>query len=112
MDIRVLDSLSDVMVRSAKGLAVSVSMLRRSACSAVSAVVRSASDLASSILLIGQDARVDVVGVDSKLSVSIAMVCSPDVGGFYLEIEPEMIWVYPDIENYNNVYSNTSWIIN
>lgn len=27
----------------------------------------------------------------------------------YLEIEPEIIWVYPDWSAYNDVYSNTTW---
>lgn len=27
----------------------------------------------------------------------------------YLEIEPELIWVYPDWSAYNDVYSNTTW---
>lgn len=30
----------------------------------------------------------------------------------YLEIEPDMIWVNPDWEVSNNVYSNTNWNIN
>ena len=36
----------------------------------------------------------------------------PDIGNKYLEVEPELIWVYPDFENYNNVYSNVNWIVN
>lgn len=35
-----------------------------------------------------------------------------DIGRKYLEIEPEILWVYPDLENYNNVYSNTLWLVN
>ena len=30
----------------------------------------------------------------------------------YLEIEPEFIWVYPDFEVDNDVYSNLTWNIN
>lgn len=29
----------------------------------------------------------------------------------YLEIEPEIIWVYPDTQTDNDVYSNTIWNI-
>ena len=29
----------------------------------------------------------------------------------YLEIHPELIWVYPDIESDNDVYSNLDWIV-
>ena len=35
-----------------------------------------------------------------------------DISRKYLEIEPEILWVYPDLENYNNVYSNTLWLVN
>jgi len=35
-----------------------------------------------------------------------------DVMAKYLEIEPELLWVYPDLSNYNNVYSNVTWIVN
>lgn len=30
----------------------------------------------------------------------------------YLEIAPEMIWVYTDWSAYNDVYSNTTWNVN
>jgi len=30
----------------------------------------------------------------------------------YLEIEPEFIWVYPDFEVDNDVYSNLTWNVN
>lgn len=30
----------------------------------------------------------------------------------YLEIEPDLIWVYPDIEVDNEVRSNTAWNVN
>lgn len=30
----------------------------------------------------------------------------------YLEIEPEIIWVIPDYDVSNNVFSNTTWNIN
>lgn len=30
----------------------------------------------------------------------------------YLEIAPEIIWVYPDWSAYNDVYSNTTWNVN
>ena len=30
----------------------------------------------------------------------------------YLEISPQIIWVYPDLETDNDVYSNTTWNVN
>ena len=52
--------------------------------------------------------------VDSGLNAIIKVVCvtgpSEEIQ-YYLEIEPEMIWVYPDFEVSNKVYSNTDWVI-
>ena len=39
----------------------------------------------------------------------LSMVCTPSIREPYLEIEPEIIWVYPDWSAYNDVYSNTTW---
>lgn len=51
---------------------------------------------------------------NTGLTVATSIVCevSPEEAVFYLEIEPEMIWVYPDFEVDNRVLSNTDWIIN
>ena len=35
-----------------------------------------------------------------------------DISKKYLEIEPEVIWVWPDLESLNDVYSNVTWHIN
>ena len=35
-----------------------------------------------------------------------------DISRKYLEIEPEVIWVWPDLESLNDVYSNVTWHIN
>ena len=51
--------------------------------------------------------------ISSGISLVAYAVCT--VGKktqFYLEIEPELIWVYPDFEVDNNVFSNTDWYIN
>lgn len=34
------------------------------------------------------------------------------IPSYYLEIEPEIIWVYSDWEIENQVFSNTDWYIN
>ena len=44
-----------------------------------------------------------------QMSCRLSLVCSSGVVIHYLEIEPTMIWVYPDFEVDNNVYSNTLW---
>lgn len=54
--------------------------------------------------------------VTSNLTVIASAVCTVNTGGgeetvLYLEIEPTVLWVYPDYERENNVYSNTEWFI-
>ena len=44
--------------------------------------------------------------------VKIDNYCGQILPTPYLEIEPEIIWVYPDWAVENNVFSNTDWYIN
>lgn len=44
--------------------------------------------------------------------VKIDNFCGQIIPTPYLEIEPEILWVYPDFEVENYVYSNTNWYIN
>lgn len=46
------------------------------------------------------------------IRVRMSMVCTPSIRTPYLEIEPEIIWVYYDLESMNDVSSNTTWHIN
>lgn len=46
------------------------------------------------------------------MACRLGLVCRPNIGTPYLEIEPEIIWVYPDWAVDNNVYSNTHWNVN
>lgn len=48
----------------------------------------------------------------SGISCRMGLVCRPNIGKPYLEIEPKIIWVYPDWSAYNDVYSNTFWNVN
>ena len=52
------------------------------------------------------------LGREGKISCNMVYSPDADVDILYLEIEPELIWVYPDFEVSNNVYSNTEWVIN
>ena len=46
------------------------------------------------------------------MACRMGLVCKPNIKRPYLEIEPELIWVYPDWATDNNVYSNTHWNVN
>lgn len=61
---------------------------------------------------IGGDIQTSHVRVGGDISVSFGLVCSPNISGPYLNIEPTVLWVYPNLENTNDVYSNTEWEIN
>lgn len=56
-----------------------------------------------------------VGGISSSLtkvggiSCRMGLICRPNIAKPYLEIEPKVIWVYPDWSAYNDVYSNTHW---
>ena len=68
-------------------------------------------DLVVSLDRIGGNTTVSLRRI-GQMSCSLNLVCSTGVVIHYLEIEPTMIWVYPDFEVDNNVYSNTLWNVN
>lgn len=43
---------------------------------------------------------------------TLVYVWDTNIGGPYLEISPNLIWIYSDIETLNEVFSNTTWKIN
>lgn len=43
------------------------------------------------------------------MNVRFALVCKPGIRLPYLEINPTILWVYPDWSAQNDVYSNTHW---
>lgn len=46
------------------------------------------------------------------IQARLSMVCTPSIRTPYLEISPEILWVYSDLEQYNDVLSNTYWNVN
>lgn len=44
--------------------------------------------------------------------VKIDEFCGQIIPTPYLEIEPEILWIYSDMERRNDVHSNTDWYIN
>lgn len=62
----------------------------------------------------GSGVSAGISKVDSGISAIVKVICTantPDKSEYYLEIEPELIWVYPDMEVENSVFSNTNWHI-
>lgn len=54
----------------------------------------------------GIDASMERVG---EMTCRFALICDTGLVAPYLEINPEIIWVYPDWSAYNDVISNTHW---
>lgn len=54
----------------------------------------------------GVDTSMERVG---GMTCRFSLICTTGVVPLYLEINPEIIWVYPDWSAYNDVYSNTHW---
>lgn len=53
--------------------------------------------------------KCDCVNTSSTLSIEFTCV----IGAPYLEINPTILWILPDLHmNSNDVYSNTHWFIN
>lgn len=52
----------------------------------------------------------DIQIIRSKISVSITLTCSVSLSRKYLEIEPEILWIWTT--GSNDVYSNTTWNLN
>lgn len=46
------------------------------------------------------------------ITCTLVYVWDTNIGGPYLEISPNLIWVYSDLEALNEVFSNTTWKIN
>ena len=66
---------------------------------------------------IGVRCTKEQTGITATLSheaiqARLSMVCTPSIREPYLEISPEIIWVYSDLEQFNDVFSNTYWQIN
>lgn len=48
----------------------------------------------------------------NDITCRFSLICKTNVSYKYLEINPEIIWVYPDWSAYNDVISNTRWNVN
>lgn len=46
------------------------------------------------------------------ITCTLVYVWDTNIGGPYLEISPNLIWIYSDLEALNEVFSNTTWEIN
>ena len=54
----------------------------------------------------------DIARIGGSLNVRLTQVCTPNLEPPYLEIEPQVVWVYAGLEATNDVFSNTNRNIN
>lgn len=111
IDIKIVSGFCDSVVRTVNDLCVSVSYIREKVSDTIAAGINRVSDFNVCACLVSGDLSFDAICKNTSISVQVTTICEPNVGAFYLEIEPELLWVYPDIETYNKVISNTDWII-
>ena len=72
-------------------------------------VVRSVSSLGANIDFAYAKLLAEASSCNVPIFVKIDNFCGQIIPTPYLEIEPEILWVYPDFEVENYVYSNTEW---
>lgn len=111
IDIKIVSGLCDSVVRTVNDLCVSVSYIREKVSDTIAAGINRVSDFNVCTCLVSGDISFDAICKNTPISVQVTTICEPSIGDLYLEIEPELLWVYPDIETYNKVISNTDWII-
>lgn len=90
-----------------------VNVLPSSSCAIADAEIERALQCAKANVV--ESGLCGTIGImDSSISAVIRIICNPntpDTSDYYLEIEPELIWVYPDFVVDNRVFSNTDWYI-
>lgn len=61
-----------------------------------------------------EKAQTDITALFDRdaIRARLSLVCRPSIREPYLEISPEVLWVYSDLEQYNDVLSNTYWHVN
>lgn len=108
-DVSLVSGL-DSCICCANGLSVDYELAQGCAVK-ISLIVSSVSDFEANVdykkaLTLAQASSCNV-----PIFVKLDPVCQI-IPSYYLEIEPEIIWVYSDWEVENQVFSNTDWYIN
>ena len=109
-DVRLVNGLCSC-IENRNGLEVDYSLTKK--CSAkIRLMVTSANDFDASIDYKKALRLAQATSCNVPVFVKVESVCWQILPTPYLEITPEIIWVYPDWAVENEVFSNTNWIIN
>ncbi len=110
-DVRIVNSKLCINVGSVGGLSVDYSVIKKTR-ARIRLVVKPVSSFDANIDFAYAKLLAGVSSCNVPIIVKIDNFCGQILPTPYLEIEPEILWVYPDFEVENFVYSNTDWYIN
>ena len=110
-EIELFEGTLCACVESAGSLSVDYSIVKRVR-TRIRLVVQPISNLDANIDFAYAKLLAEAFSCNVPIFVKIDDFCGQIIPTAYLEIEPEILWVYPDFERENYVYSNTSWFIN
>lgn len=109
--VRIVNSELCTSVESVGGLSVDYSVIKKTR-ARIRLVVKPVSSFDANIDFAYAKFLAGISSCNVPIIVKIDDFCGQILPTPYLEIEPEILWVYPDFEVENFVYSNTDWYIN
>lgn len=110
-DVQIVNGCFCACVERVGGLYVDCSVIKK-AKTTIRLIVQPISDLGVNIDFAYAKLLASVSSCNVPIFVKIDDFCGQIIPSVYLEIEPEVLWVYPDFDVENYVYSNTNWFIN
>lgn len=110
-DVELVNGGPCACVERVGGLSVDCSVVKKTR-TRIRLVVQPVSNLDVNIDFAYAKLLAEASSCNVPIFVKIDNFCGQIIPTPYLEIEPETLWVYPDFEVENHVYSNTTWYIN
>ena len=109
-DIELVNGGLCACVESTGSLSVDYSIVKKTR-TRIRLIVKPVSNLDANIDFAHVKLLAEASSCNVPIIVKIDNFCGQILPTPYLEIEPEILWVYPDFDVENYVYSNTSWVI-
>ena len=110
-DVRIINEGLRARVEGAGGLSVDCSIVKKTR-TRIRLVVQPVQNLDANIDFAYAKLLAEASSCNVPIFVKIDNFCGQIIPTPYLEIEPEVLWVYPDFSVENYVYSNTNWFLN
>ena len=110
-DVELINGGLCACVECVGGLSVDYSIVKKTR-TRIRLVVQPVSNLDANIDFAYAKLLAEASSCNVPIFVKIDNFCGQIIPTAYLEIEPEVLWVYPDFSVENYVYSNTNWFLN